>query len=82
MKKKISLILSYVVGIIGAIIVTPFALAYLIVGLFWKIFGATIIAFLILVAFNLSYEDCLKYSSGLGFFVGGYLKYREMSKQK
>lgn len=82
MKNKLLTILGYFVGVIGAIIISPFALVYLVIGLIWKIFASTIIAFLILLAFNATLEDCIKYSAGLGFFIGVYLKGREMSKNK
>jgi hypothetical protein len=81
MVDKLLTILGYTIGIIGAIIITPFVLVYYLVLLFWKIFGATILAYIILTFMGLSEEDCLKYSAGLGFFIGIYWKYKELKNK-
>jgi hypothetical protein len=81
MKDKLLTLLGYTVGIILAIIVTPFAVAYYLIKFFWVIFGTSVIAFIILGLLGCSYQECLTYSGGLGFFIGCYLKYREISKK-
>lgn len=78
--KIITKILGYVLGVIVAILILPFGLFYLLVSVFWKVFGTTVIAFIILMLLGSTMEECLKYSSSLGFFVGVYLKYKEMKK--
>jgi len=80
MKKIITKILGYVLGIIFGILMLPFFLVYLLLSVFWKVFGTTVISFIILMLMGSTMEECLKYSSSLGFFVGVYLKYREMKK--
>jgi hypothetical protein len=51
------------------------------ISLFWKIFGATVIAFLILIAFNATMEQCFKYAPPIGLFVGVFMKLRETIKK-
>jgi len=56
-------------------------LGYTLISSFWKIFGATIIAFIIIASFGGTLEECMKYSSSLGFFVGVVLMVKERSKE-
>jgi hypothetical protein len=44
------------------------------------ILGSMSISFIILGLLGCSYEECVVYSGGLAFFVGVYLKYRELNK--
>lgn len=80
MKKIITKILGYILSILFVILLLPIGLVYLFASVFWKVFGTTVIAFIILMLLGSTMEECLKYSSSLGFFVGVYLKYREMKK--
>ena len=80
MKKTITKILGYILSFIIAIMLLPFSLVYLFISVFWKIFGTTIIAFIILMLMNCTFDECVKYSSFIGFFVGVYFKYRELKK--
>lgn len=73
-------ILGYTLGIIGSIIITPFVLSYYVVLLFWKIFGTSILGFFVVALFGGTEEECFRYGASLGFFIGIYLKYRELSK--
>lgn len=62
------------------IIMFPFMLGYTLLSSFWKVFGATIIAFIIIAMLGGTMEECLKYSSSFGFFVGILLTFGERSK--
>lgn len=73
-------VFEYLLGIIGAIIITPFAVLYYGVLLFWKIFSSTVIGYIILGLLGCTYEESLQYGAGMGFLVGVYLKYRELKK--
>lgn len=64
----------------GAIIITPFVLAYYSVQLFWKIFGMSILGFLVLGLFGWSFEESMKYGASMGFFIGVLLKLRDLRK--
>jgi hypothetical protein len=55
-------------------------MGYTLMGSFWKIFGSTIISFIVIGFLGGTIEECIKYSSALGFFVAVYLTYRERSK--
>ena len=78
MKKTITMILGYIFGFIVAVIILPLGLIYFFASVFWKIFGMSIISFIILMLLGLSQEECFKYSAGLGFFIGVCLKYKEI----
>jgi len=80
MKNILIKILGYVIGIIGVIVVLPFGLVYFLISVFWKIFGTSVISFIILMLMGLNMEDCFKYSAGLGLFIGICLKYNEIKK--
>ena len=80
MKKTITKILGYILSFIIAIMLLPFGLVYLFISVFWKIFGTTIIVFIILMLMNCTFDECVKYSSSLGYFVGIYFKCRELKK--
>lgn len=69
----------YLIGIIGAIIVLPFVICFYLLKIFWHVFGATVIAFLIIAMFGGTIEECIEYGAGLGFFVGVVMKYRELN---
>jgi len=73
--------IQYFVGVVGAIFMFPLILLYFMISLFWKIFGATVIAFLILIAFNATMEQCFKYAPPIGLFVGVFMKLRETIKK-
>jgi len=45
-----------------------------------KILGYILSILFVILLLPFAMEECLKYSSSLGFFVGVYLKYREMRK--
>lgn len=80
-KNKIKLILQYLLGGIGFVIVLPFAIIYFLLGVFWYVFGSSIIAFIILTLMGATMEECLQYSAGLGFLIGIYMKYRELKNK-
>lgn len=82
MKEKILTFFGYIIGGIGAVIITPFVITYYLIVLFWKVYGSSIIGFFIIAIFGGTMEECFKYGAGMGFFVGVYLKYRELKKQK
>jgi energy-converting hydrogenase Eha subunit A len=46
--------------------------------MFWAIFGTMVISFFILALFGFALNECILYSGSLGFFVGVYLKYRDI----
>lgn len=77
---KISIIFQYFIGILGAIIITPFVLAYYSVQLFWKIFGLSILGFLTIGLFGGTIEESMTYGASLGFFIGVLLKFRDLKK--
>ena len=77
---KISIIFQYFIGILGAIIITPFVLAYYSVQLFWKIFGMSILGFLTIGFFGGTIEESMTYGASLGFFIGVLLKFRDLKK--
>ena len=80
MKDKLLLVLGYIIGGIGAVIVTPFAIIYYGILMFWKLFASTVIAYIILALLGCSYEESLEYGAGLGLLITIYLKYRELKK--
>jgi hypothetical protein len=80
MRKIIFWILTRLVVILFFIVIFPFMLGYTLITSFWKVFGATVISFLIIASFGGTLEECMTYSGSLGFFVGVYLTYKERSK--
>jgi hypothetical protein len=80
MKKIVYKILTNLIAVLLLIIVFPFMMCYTLIGSFWKIFGATLVSFIIIALLGGTIEECLKYSGSLGFFVGVYLTYKERSK--
>ncbi len=80
MKSILYNILIKIVAYMVFIMVLPLMLGYTFIVSFWKIFGATIISFIIIALFGGTLEECLKYSSSLGFFVGVFLMYKQRSK--
>lgn len=81
MKGLLSKILAYIGVAIIVLAVFPFMLLHTILKSIWIIFGATIIAFIILVLLGGTMEECFKYSSALGLFVGVGLKLLEKEKE-
>lgn len=81
MKRVIIWVFSRLMTVLILMISLPLMFAYTLISAFWKIFGATVIAFIIIGLFGGTLEECMKYSSSLGFFVGVYLTYRERSKE-
>jgi hypothetical protein len=65
-----SKIIGYTITSVVFLIALPFALAFVILQSFWKVFGATVIAFILIGLFGGTIEECLTYSMSLGFFVG------------
>lgn len=80
MRKKISIFFQYFIGVIGAIIVTPFVISYYLILLFWKIFGLSILGFLTIGFFGGTMEESMQYGASLGFFIGVLLKFRDLKK--
>ena len=80
MKDNVITLLSYIVSALIVLMVLPFLIVYHIIKFFWTIFGSMAISFIILGLLGCSYEECVVYSGGLAFFVGVYLKYRELNK--
>lgn len=74
--------LSIVVGLGMLIVAFPFMFVYHMLQIFWTVFGASVIAFIIIALFGGTMEDCIKYSAGLGFFVGAVMKGIEMSRKE
>ena len=81
MTNKIWIAFQYFIGVLGAIIISPFVFAFYILLLFWKVYGSSIIGFFIIALFGGTMEECFKYGAGMGFFVGVYLKYRELKNK-
>ena len=79
MKDNVITFLSYIATALIVIIVLPFLIVYHIIKFFWTIIGSMVISFIILGLLGCSYEECVTYSGGLAFFVGVYLKYRELN---
>lgn len=77
---KISIFFQYFIGVLGAIIITPFVLGYYLVQLFWKIFGMSILGFLVIGLFGGTIEESMQYGASLGFFIGVLLKLRDLKK--
>lgn len=48
----------------------PFIVLYNVLGVFWKLFGLTIISFLILWMYGLGIKESIGLSGSLAFFVG------------
>lgn len=80
MKNILYNVLIKIIAYLLFILVLPFMLGYTLIVSFWKIFGATIISFIIIALFGGTLEECLKYSSSLGFFVGVFFMYKQRSK--
>lgn len=80
MFSTISIILQYVLGVLGAMIITPLVLAYYLVQLFWKVFGLSILGFLTIGMFGGTIEESIQYGASLGFFIGVLLKFRDLKK--
>lgn len=80
MSNKISIFFQYFIGVLGAIIITPFVVAYYLVIAFWKMFGMSILGFLVLGLFGWSFDESMKYGASMGFFIGVLLKFRDLKK--
>lgn len=81
MSKKISIFFQYFIGVLGAIIITPFVIAYYLVIAFWKMFGMSILGFLVLGLFGWSFDEAMKYGASMGFFIGLFWKLREINNK-
>jgi hypothetical protein len=71
-------IFSYIFVLLIIILSLPFMILRTLVIMFWAIFGTTVISFFILALFGFALNECILYSGSLGFFVGVYLKYRDI----
>lgn len=80
MKNILYNLLTKIIAYLLFILVLPLMLGYTLIVSFWKIFGVTIISFIIIALFGGTLGECLKYSFSLGFFVGLYLMYKQRSK--
>ena len=60
-------------GVIS-ILVIPVMLVMFILQSFWKVFGATVISFILIGLFGGTLEECITYAASLGFFVAIILK--------
>lgn len=78
---KISIFFQYFIGVLGTIIITPFVIGYYLILLFWKIFGMTILGFLVIGLFGGTFDESLQYGGSLGFFIGVLLKFRDLKKE-
>jgi hypothetical protein len=73
-------ILSYILSGLFLLLFLPFGIVYVLLKSFWKVFGATVIAFIIIGLFGGTLEECIRYSTSLGFFVGVGLHFVERKK--
>lgn len=81
MKNIFYKIITHLAAYTILILALPIMLGYTLISSFWKIFGVTIISFVIIALFGGTLEECIKYSSSLGFFVGVILMIKEKSKE-
>lgn len=79
MKNIFYKILIHLISYIILILVFPIMLGYTLMTSFWKIFGSTLIAFVIIGIFGGTLEECITYSTSLGFFVGVFLTFKQRS---
>jgi hypothetical protein len=63
-------IFEWVIGVILFLIVFPFIVLYYLFLLFWKMFGMSILGFLVVGLFGGTTDECLEYGASLGFFIG------------
>jgi len=80
MKKVLFWIFTRFMVLLLFVLIFPFMLGYTLATSFWKVFGATIISFLVIASFGGTLEECMTYSGSLGFFVGVLLTFKERSK--
>ena len=63
-------LIGYTLGFLLVLLMLPFGIAFILLKSFWKVFGATIVAFFVIALFGGTMEECFKYSAALGFFIG------------
>jgi hypothetical protein len=80
MKTYLSKFFGLLIVIILTLLLLPFGVVYVFITSFWKVFGATIIAFFVVGLFGGTMEECFKYSSVVAIFVAVGLKLIEERK--
>jgi hypothetical protein len=80
MRTHLNKLLSVLIAIIASLLLLPFGVVYVVITTFWKVFGATVIAFFVVGLFGGTMEECFKYSSVVAILVAVVIKLIEERK--